>query len=71
MNLAFVEAGVKDELHSNWLRSPFTDGLLNHIQLEINQLDEQLDKFAASNCQDVVRITNTINRRLVLNGIVS
>lgn len=70
-NLNLLDPELKAELHSEWLRSAFSQELLSNLQKEIAEIQETLLGLAQTNCQDLVRITNTMNRWLILERVVT
>lgn len=70
-DLRILDPELKAELHDEWLRSAFTQELLENLQKEIKEIHETLLGLAQTNCQDTVRITNTMNRWLILDKVVT
>jgi hypothetical protein len=64
--LHLIEPEVAEELHEQWVRGPFTQELLKSLIKEQGELYETLLGFAANNMQDLVRITSTLNRLLII-----
>ena len=69
-DLHLVEPEIAEELHEQWLRGAFTQELLQSLLQEKDELYETLLGFASNNTQDLVRITSTLNRMLVIERTI-
>ena len=68
--LHLIQPEVAEEMHDQWVRGAFTQELLGALQKERQEIYETLLGFAQNNTQDLVRITNTLNRMLVIERTI-
>ena len=65
-----MDSELRDDLHEQWLKSPFTQELLVELTKRQRESEETLDGLAESRCDDLLKLQIELNRNLRLNKVI-
>jgi hypothetical protein len=68
--LKLMDNELREELHEQWLSSPFTQELLVELNKRHQAQEETLDGLAQSRCNDLLKLQIELNRNLLLKKVI-